>query len=1150
MSDLARRQNQRELKEWSILRNKYVSLSVAILIATSIFAGAPYAANAAVDGPVICSGGGTFTIDTDVVVSSANCVGVATIPSGVSVSGSAFASSPGLIEINFAEFVLGSPWAASASVTVSGQVNCSGSGWFKIVQNEVQGRFDCTGAVNIPVGVNAIRREAFDAHGDYQGLGDPNTGRVSGSTVITNITALTIPNTVTSIGDFAFRNLRADEVVIPDSVTTLGEYAFDGSTMTSLAIGNGLSSIPVFAFANYGTLETLTLGTGLRAIEGFAFFGAGSLTGLTIPDGVVSIGAEAFSGASNTLTPNYCGNADLTNTGLQNADITNCVPAPPLNLIATPADGGASISFDPGATFGQTDIRHEYSLNNGASYSSGNSSSPISLSGLTNGNSYTISIRAVSDNRGPGTPSQISFIAGSSAYTDAVIAGVVAPVAGAIPDSSVTSANGYTGTVAWAGNPATFQPASHYSATITLAPDQGYYFTGVSANFFTVAGATTDTNPANSAVITATFPATGGDGDISCSIGGNTILVNYEITGTDNCDGSIEIPNAVTSIAADAFVNATSITSVTFAPESTLTNIGDRAFQNSAIQSISLPSSLTYIGESAFRGTTDLETIAIPSGVTYLGPSAFEDATSLETISIPDGLGIIRAFTFRGATALTSITFGAQSQLTSFYEEVFSGAISLRTIHIPASVTGFSEGVFLNATALTTVTFADNSLLSGFGNDVFKGASSLSEIEIPNPTEFGEWLFYGTHPSLFRSSYVNWQSPLPANSNAPRIGEKVFASAFEKPLTITGLNSYQEEYVYRITSLENVATSSVDRQSIDSPYVSLRKDQQNQWYEDMGFDPVDAPDDNPYRFSWRAFMCVAGNGDLTPATSLSMSYASRGSVPQGTSPENHYFAFRGVTEDLHIGTSPSTRTVVGTVGFSGDLNSDRGPDINLGSTSPYSLGISEVHSSCGPGKTLEALEVLQPTGTDPITSKEFEITASVKLKRGMQYFPVSSAGLTIGVTGLPTFDGSFNAALWGLTTIASVNRLSGDDSSSGANPAPSPTPNKPNVTTSSKTKSAVLSGFGGDSSKAPASIRSGLRKLVSGFKVVNSVQCTGYTSGRAPSRWDTLLANRRAKVACDLVKQRHPSAKVKVIEKPAVGVGSKFRSVRIKIVGF
>ena len=90
----------------------------------------------------------------------------------------------------------------------------------------------------------------------------------------------------------------------------------------------------------------------------------------------------------------------------------------------------------------------------------------------------------------------------------AAIAGVTAPVAGATPVNTTTAGTGYTGTVSWSGSPTTFAPTTTYTATITLTPTTAYTLTGLTANFFTVAGATSSTNPANSGVITAVFPAT------------------------------------------------------------------------------------------------------------------------------------------------------------------------------------------------------------------------------------------------------------------------------------------------------------------------------------------------------------------------------------------------------------------------------------------------------------------------------------------------------------------------------------------------------------------------------------------------------------------------------------------------------------------
>ncbi len=88
------------------------------------------------------------------------------------------------------------------------------------------------------------------------------------------------------------------------------------------------------------------------------------------------------------------------------------------------------------------------------------------------------------------------------------ISGVKAPVRDAVPLTAITETAQYTGTIIWSGSPVKFAASTVYTATITLTAKSGYTFNGISANYFTVSGATTVTNSANSGVITAVFPAT------------------------------------------------------------------------------------------------------------------------------------------------------------------------------------------------------------------------------------------------------------------------------------------------------------------------------------------------------------------------------------------------------------------------------------------------------------------------------------------------------------------------------------------------------------------------------------------------------------------------------------------------------------------
>jgi hypothetical protein len=83
-------------------------------------------------------------------------------------------------------------------------------------------------------------------------------------------------------------------------------------------------------------------------------------------------------------------------------------PAAPTNLSATAGDGSATISFTPGSDGGSPIIDYKYSLDGGSSWwplSQPDTASPITITGLTNGTAYSISILAVNSN-GDGLPSQ------------------------------------------------------------------------------------------------------------------------------------------------------------------------------------------------------------------------------------------------------------------------------------------------------------------------------------------------------------------------------------------------------------------------------------------------------------------------------------------------------------------------------------------------------------------------------------------------------------------------------------------------------------------------------------------------------------------------------------------------------------------------
>lgn len=135
-----------------------------------------------------------------------------------------------------------------------------------------------------------------------------------------------------------------------------------------------------------------------------------------------------------------------------------------------------------------------------------------------------------------------------------------------------------------------------------------------------------------------------------------TSIGDYAFSGCSSLT-SIEIPNSVTSIGRSAFYNCNSIMSITVDNNNQNYSSQDGILYNKAKTEIvyvpltitgnlTIPSSVTSIGDYAFRGCSKLTSIEIPSGVTSIGSSAFENCGKLTSIEIPSSVMSIGANAF------------------------------------------------------------------------------------------------------------------------------------------------------------------------------------------------------------------------------------------------------------------------------------------------------------------------------------------------------------------------------------------------------------------------------------------------------------------------------------------------------------------------
>ena len=140
------------------------------------------------------------------------------------------------------------------------------------------------------------------------------------------------------------------------------------------------------------------------------------------------------------------------------------------------------------------------------------------------------------------------------------------------------------------------------------------------------------------------------------------VLFNKDKTVLAQCpgafSGSYVIPDGVTSINDAAFVNCTSLTSVT------------------------IPDGVTNIGYEVFAGCTSLANMVLPNGVTRIGAEAFDWCTSMKSITIPDGVTSIGYDAFSNCKSLTNVYFtGAEEAWNGITIDGGNDALKNAKIH-------------------------------------------------------------------------------------------------------------------------------------------------------------------------------------------------------------------------------------------------------------------------------------------------------------------------------------------------------------------------------------------------------------------------------------------------------------------------------------
>ena len=215
----------------------------------------------------------------------------------------------------------------------------------------------------------------------------------------------------------------------------------------------------------------------------------------------------------------------------------------------------------------------------------------------------------------------------------------------------------------------------------------------------------------------------------------------------NNYSGVIEVPETVThsdvtytvcGVAEEAFYDTRTdgaVTSVSL--PTTVHYIGNRAFYHcNNMTTVNIPSAVTSIGSQAFFDCRKLMqsdgVLIIPNAVTTIGQYAFQACVALSNVTIGTGVTTIGDGAFMGCTGLATINYNA-ANCTSYGSSVWSGCTHTPcTLNIGNTVQSLPNSAFSGYSAITTLNFVATSQLTTIGERAFCDCTHIGAINIPN----------------------------------------------------------------------------------------------------------------------------------------------------------------------------------------------------------------------------------------------------------------------------------------------------------------------------------------------------------------------------------------------------------------------------------
>ena len=171
---------------------------------------------------------------------------------------------------------------------------------------------------------------------------------------------------------------------------------------------------------------------------------------------------------------------------------------------------------------------------------------------------------------------------------------------------------------------------------------------------------------------------------------------------------------------------------------------------------------MVIIATKAFEDHQNIVSVTIPDSVTFIGNYAFWNCTALEHVVVGRGMTTLNLGTFTGCTSLTRVDL--PDTMTSIGDGVFQDCTALSTITIPESIESLGDRCFMNCTALTTIVIPPS--VTTIMRNCFRGCTSLSTVIMPGNVEYIGPRAFQECPSLESVTFT--EGPIDTTMNAMR----------------------------------------------------------------------------------------------------------------------------------------------------------------------------------------------------------------------------------------------------------------------------------------------------------------------------------------------------------------------------------------------